>query len=181
MYFVFNTYEEACDCRPEFDSELAARRREMAEHYSKRSEESWERSDTDGCVTQWCLDISARDANNEAGLADNGGMSVFKVLLDASTGEVVGSTVHIFQSRFHYGNEYKWAVRRNGKTEWVTDYKRESGFAAKGLRVGWILAPGKYYSRRPGNHLPEQRGLSGLASYSGKSLGIDYDAAGLRP
>jgi hypothetical protein len=63
----------------------------------------------------------------------------------------------------------------------VIDYECESGFAAKGLSVAWMLAPAKLYSRLPGNHLPEQRGLSGLASYHGKSVGIDYEAAGLRP
>ena len=44
-----------------------------------------------------------------------------------------------------------------------------------------MVAPAKMYARYPGNHLPEQRGLSGLASYTGKSVGIDYDAIGMRP
>ena len=74
-------------------------------------------------------------------------------------------------------------MRRSGcdKTQWVTDYKRESGFAEKNLKAAWMLAPAKFYSRHPADHTPEPRGMGGLASYRGKSLGIDYDAIGLRP
>lgn len=183
FYFVFPTYKEAQAAIPHFDSEASKQLREKAAEWRRREEESFQRCDTDGCVTQWCNAISASDADHAAKLSDNGNLSVFKVLVDSSTGEVVGNTIHIFQSRFHYGNEYKWAVRRSGaeKAQWVTDYKRESGFASKGLSVAWMVAPAKLYSRRPGNHLPEQRGMSGLASYHGKSIGIDYEATGLRP
>lgn len=183
FYFVFPTYEEASTLLPRFDSDDSKRLREQAAEYRRREQESFDRCDTDGCVSQWCQSISARDSDRAAELADQGNLSVFQVLVDKATGEVVATTVHIFQSRFHYGNEYKWAVRRNGanKAEWVTVYKRESGYAAKGLAVAWMVAPAKLYTRLPGNHLPEQRGLSGLASYSGKSVGIDYDAIGLRP
>ena len=63
----------------------------------------------------------------------------------------------------------------------MTDYKRESNYATKGLKTAWMVAPAKLYARSPGNHLPEPKGMSGLASYHGKSVGIDYDSAGLRP
>ena len=183
FYFVFPTYEEAEAALPEFESEQAVALREKAADCIRREQESFERCDTDGCVTQWLLSCSAGDYAREAAIANAGGLQIFKVLLDSNTGEVVGNTIHAFQSRFHYGTEYKWAVRRNGSTkaEWVTDYKRPSGFAAKGLTVAWMLAPAKLYGRLPGNHLPEPRGMSGLASYHGKSLDIDYEAAGLRP
>jgi hypothetical protein len=183
FYFIFSTKEEAYAALPHFDSETSKQLREQAAEWRRREEESFQRCDTDGCVTQWCHAISARDADYSAGLEDNGNLSVFKVLVDSSTGEVVGNTIHTFKSRFHYGNEHKWAVRRSDaeKTQWVTDYKREANFASKGLSVAWIVAPAKLYVRHPGNHLPEQKGLSGLASYHGKCVGIDYDAAGLRP
>lgn len=183
FYFVFPTYEEAIEALPKFDSPDSQSLRQHSEECARRSVESFERSDTDGCVSQWCNDTLARDYDRAAKLADQANMEVFKVLVDSQTGEVVGNTIHVFQSRFHRGSEYKWAVRRNGaeKAEWVTDYKRDSGFAAKGLVVAWMVAPAKLYSRCPGNHLLEQRGISGLASYHGKSVGIDYEAAGLRP
>lgn len=183
FYMVFPSSEEAYAALPQFDSDASKRLREQAAEWRRREQESFDRCDTDGSVSQWCSAISARDADHAAELADHGNLSVFKVLVDSSTGEVVGNTIHVFQSRYHYGSEYKWAVRRNGaeKAQWVTDYKRESGFAAKGLTVAWMVAPAKLYSRDPGNHLPEQRGFSGLSSYHGQSVGIDYDAAGLRP
>ena len=183
FYFVHPTREEAEATLPHFDSEDSKRLRARAEESRRREEESFQRSDTDGCVSQWCHAVTARDSDRAAELADQANLDVFKVLVDAVTGEVVATTIHIFESRFHYGNEYKWAVRRSGsqKAEWVTDYKRESGFAAKGLAVAWIVAPAKLYTRLPGNHLPEPKGMSSLASYHGKSVGIDYDAIGLRP
>lgn len=183
FYFVFPTYEEASAALPEFQSEDSKKLLEQAEEHRRRSEESFQRSDTDGCVTQWCNDISARDCARAAELADHGNLDIFKVLVDAQTGEVVATTVHVFQNRFSYGNAYKWAVRRtpDQKAEWVTDYKREKNFTDRGLMVAWMLAPAKLYGRHPANHLPEQRGLSGLASYSGKMVGIDYDAIGMRP
>jgi len=183
FYFVFPSYEEAAQALPQFESEEAKSLREKAEEQRRRSDESWERSDTDGCVSQWCQDITARDYTYAAELSNQGNLDIFKVLVDTETGQVVANTIHVFQSRFHHGNEHKWAVRRNGaeKAEWVTDYKRPAGFASRNLAVAWMLAPAKLYARRPGNHLPEQRGLSGLASYRGKSMDIDYEAAGLRP
>ena len=183
FYFVFPTSEEAHAAIPQFDSDTGKKLREQAAEWRRREQESFDRCDTDGCVTQWCQSISASDDDRAAALADSGNLAVFRVLIDTNTGEVVGNSIHVFESRFHYGNEYKWAVRRSGaeKTEWVTDYKRESGFAAKSLSVAWMVAPAKLYRNLPSNHLPVPKGLSGLASYHGKSLGIDYDVAGLRP
>lgn len=183
FYFVFASQDEARAYLPSFNSPEAVALRQKAEQHAQNERDSFDRCDTDGCVTQWCSAIFSRDAVVGAELADTGNMDVFKVLLDAETGEVVATTIHTFQSRYTYGNEYKWAVRRNGseKAQWVTDYKRESSYAAKGLKTAWIIAPAKLYARHPGNHLPEQKGLSGLASYRGKLVGIDYDSAGLRP
>mgnify|MGYP003341767788 FL=1 len=183
FYFLFETQDEAVKALPSFDSDEAIALREKVAYWRQREEESFQRSDTDGCVSQWCMSISAMDCDRQAELADQGNLSVFKVLVDTQTGELVGTTIHTFKSRFHYGNERKWAVRRSGcdKTQWVTDYKRESGFAEKNLKAAWMLAPAKFYSRHPADHTPEPRGMGGLASYRGKSLGIDYDAIGLRP
>ena len=183
FYFVYPTYEAAQASLPQFDSENGKQLRKQASEWQRREEESFQRCDTDGSVSQWCHSISARDNARAAALSDNSNLAVFQVLLDSATGEVVANTIHVFRSRFHYGNEYKWAVRRSGaaKVQWVTNYKRASGFASKGLRVAWIVAPAKLYTRCPGNHLPEPTGTSGLASYHGKSIGIDYNASGLRP
>ena len=183
FYIITETQEEAAALLPSYESEQSRVLRERAEEHRRREQESFDRCDTDGYVSQWCSSISARDADEAAALADRGDLSVFPVLVDAVTGELVAITIHVFQNRYSYGNEYKWAVRRQGaqKAEWVTDFKRESNFGKKGLRKAWMIAPAKLYGRHPGNHLPEQRGLSGLVSYHGKSIGIDYDAIGMRP
>ena len=126
FYFVFATRDEADAALPRFQSDESIALRQRAEESRRREEESFQRCDTDGFVSQWCHSITANDADRSAELADQANLSVFKVLVDVETGEVVGNTIHIFESRFHYGNEYKWAVRRNGaeKAQWVTDYKR---------------------------------------------------------
>lgn len=189
FYFVFDTYEEAAVCLPQFESDQAAKLRKESDDARHRSNESWERSDTDGCVTQWCSDITAAEKLREAELANHGYLVVRPALMDIKSGEIVAACVHMMQSKFHYGTDYLWKVYRptgrfgnNGKefmTEWVRDAKRESTFTKKGLRKVFVLAPGKMYSRSPGNHLPEGRGLSGLASYHGKFADIDFEASGL--
>lgn len=60
----------------------AAYWRERAKALRARSRESWERSDTDGCVSQWCDDKSAIEAEVRAEILDNGGRSVFPGLYE---------------------------------------------------------------------------------------------------
>lgn len=49
----------------------------MAEEAALRSRESFERSDTDGFVTQWCNDLSARKYSEQARIKRNGGKAFF--------------------------------------------------------------------------------------------------------
>lgn len=179
FYFVFATYEEAIEHLPKFNSDEGVALRQHAEDSRRREEESFQRSDTDGCVSQWCHSITAQEKVREAELRDSGSMIVRPALVDIESGQVVAACVHILQSKFHYGSDYVWKVHRNGRTEWVGDAKRESTFTKKGLRKVYVLAPGAMYARGPGNHLPEPRGLGGLASYSGKYPYFDYRASGL--
>jgi hypothetical protein len=51
--------------------------RQMAADSEQRSRESWERSDTDGFLSQWANDISARMYRLQAEIADAGGKSTF--------------------------------------------------------------------------------------------------------
>lgn len=189
FYFVFGTYEEAEACLPMFDSDEAIKLRAEAEEASRRSEESWARSDTDGFLSQWASDITALEKKREAELADHGRMVVRPALMDIKSGEIVAACCHTMPSKFHHGADHSWKVYRptgrygnNGQEfqwEWVGDAKRASTFEKKGLRKVFVLAPGKMYSRSPGNHMPEARGLSGCANYTGKYAGIDYEASGL--
>lgn len=186
-YMVFDTYEEACACQPQYKSEREALLLAEAERHRRLEQESWERSDTDGCVTQWCNSIGAQEKAREVELANHGYTVVRPALLDIATGQIVAALVYIEVDRFRgYGNTYKWRVRRANPAltqyrgiEFVTDYKRDANFEKLGLRKVWVLAPARMCSRSPGDMTPEPRGLGGLASYSGKHAYIDYEAAGL--
>lgn len=57
-----------------FEGHTAAEWRQMATDAVKRSQESWERSDTDGFLSQWASDTMARRYNTIADVADNNGM-----------------------------------------------------------------------------------------------------------
>lgn len=183
FYFVFATQDEAHEALPKFDSAKAVTLRADAADARRREEESFQRSDTDGFLSQWASSITAQEKDREATLADNGGLVIRPVLVDIVSGEVVAACVHQNKSLHHYGTDYTWKVYRpTGKyngVDYVGDAKRKSTFTKKGLRKAWVMAPGKMYSRSPGNHLPEQRGLGGCASYSGKHADIDYNASGL--
>jgi hypothetical protein len=51
--------------------------RQEAEQSRNRSQESFERSDTDGFLTQWASDLSARLADTRAVILENGGKANF--------------------------------------------------------------------------------------------------------
>jgi len=183
FYFVFGTFEEALACMPKFDSDKANKLREESDRAHQASQESWERSDTDGFLSQWALDITAREKVREAELYDQGCMVLRPALMDIETGEIVAACIHISPSRFNPGGtDYQWKVYKpKGQWNWFWcgDAKRESTFEKKGLKKVYVMAPGKMYSRSPGNHMPEGRGLSGAANYHGKFADIDYEASGL--
>ncbi len=182
FYFVFGTFEEACAALPKFESDAAVKLREEAAKAREREEESFQRCDTDGFLSQWALSITAQEKERQASLHNQGCLIIREALIDIETGEVVAACLHTSKSKFHYGTEYQWKVykkRDNWDWFWCGDVKRDSTFEKKGLKKVFVMAPGKMYSRGPGNHLPEARGLSGAASYNGKFADIDYEASGL--
>lgn len=56
----------------------------MASNAERKEQESFERSDTDGCVTQWCLSFSAREYRAKAELLRNGNKMTFKGLYEGT-------------------------------------------------------------------------------------------------
>lgn len=98
----------------------------------QRAADSWERSDTDGFVTQWASDLTASEKRAQADILDNGGTAWFAALVDADTGEWV-------PSKLIYGFDGTcWAIlgpdgRFTG--EFVTAFpKREATMLRKGYR-----------------------------------------------
>jgi hypothetical protein len=63
-------------------TKTAAEYRQEAAEHRRREQESFERSDTDGCVSQWCHSLSAREADARARIADNGGVARFTGLYE---------------------------------------------------------------------------------------------------
>ncbi len=69
--------------------ELRAKAAECAE----RSEESFQRCDTDGFLSQWANDLTARLYRTQADLVDNGGVDEFLGLCKIATGERVRAKI----------------------------------------------------------------------------------------
>lgn len=67
----------------------AAEWREEASACHRRSQESWERSDTDGFLSQWASDQMALRYQRLAAVAENGGMVEALAFVDLATGELV--------------------------------------------------------------------------------------------
>lgn len=188
FYFVFDSYDEAAAALPQFDSDRAKALRQRAEEKRRREQESFDRCDTDGFLTQWCLSIGASEDAREAEMENSGCLVIEPALMDIESGEIVAACVRIMSNRFaSWQTELKWQVMRPIKKAdsrefpwfWCTDYKKPGNFEKFGLRKVWVMAPGVMLSRSPGNRMPEPRGISGLGNYSGKYPYIDYQAAGL--
>ncbi len=178
MYFVFETYEDAYDALPQFESDVAKELREAAKQYRRDAHESFERCDTDGFLSQWAFGVTASQREREADLADNGNLGLFPALLDES-GQV-HARVYKFPHKFNPGAcSAVFKVQRGERAEWVNaNYKRDSSYAERGLRKVWIIAPARVMPD-PFNRMPEKRGLSGCAGYTGEYARLDADAAGL--
>lgn len=58
--------------------------REEANRNHQRAQESWERSDTDGFLTQWSCGLSAQLSNTKADIVENGGKAEFVGLYEGS-------------------------------------------------------------------------------------------------
>lgn len=184
FYFVFPSYDDAFDALPQFESDRARELMAEAEAARQREQESFDRCDTDGCVSQWCQSITASEKQREAELANRGYLTIAPALLDEATGRIVCACMTIRSNPFAtWQTQHVWIFKRTpdaAKREYVTDYKRESNFTKLGLRKVFLLVPAVMLPRHPGNITDEPRGLSGLASYHGKSAYIDLKAAGFR-
>lgn len=165
-YAIFTTSDEAYANLPNTPNGGDVARAKAQNNLAARIE-SEQRSDTDGFVSQYCFSLNRSKELAEAQIADHGGMAVFRVLVDATTNELVSTKLYeLFNHFAGFGFVDKWRVVRDGKVEWVTDYKRPGNFTKKGLKVAWMIAPayatlasvGEFSQREEG------RGFSGLSS-----------------
>lgn len=64
--------------------EMAQESREASKRAAKRRQESWERSDTDGFLTQWAAGKTSSLENRRCGILENGGKAEFTGLYEGN-------------------------------------------------------------------------------------------------
>jgi hypothetical protein len=141
----------------------AARLREEAAAVDRRVQESWERSDTDGFLSQWAGNLTAQLARAKADLLEAGGVATFPGLYDRVTGVRVRARLVDVPAYGAYNGETvsKWVVldSRDNAVHWVPAFKR--GPRSKLFQLGFEerdeTAPAQAVMKGRG------RGLSGTA------------------
>lgn len=129
-------------------AELAAGLRAYAAEFSRRSQESFDRCDTDGFLSQRALDMGAAEARVAAGLADDRGLSEVDALFDAETGELLPAK--LINGR--YG--LVWGVLETADpssrvVRWInyssaSSAKRRAAFyRSKGVTLGSVRVPAR--------------------------------------
>ena len=111
--------------------------RAEATRHNRTAEESFERSDTDGFLSQWASGVSERKASALARLAENDGRAYFRIYLDEN-----GEPVPARSIQTKYGNRVavfaSWAdcCRRGGEViEWLSWKKADARY-----EFGWFEA-----------------------------------------
>lgn len=128
----------------------------------QRREESFNRCDTDGFVSQWANGITAQLKRANAEIADNGGLAEFPCLLDATTGARVDAKLVEVRNRYTHGTDLKWvlstAAERFYGRKWIPSGKRSRIQKQLGLMEGTEMAPAVAVTAGGG------KGLSGACS-----------------
>lgn len=77
-------------------------------------EESFQRCDTDGFLSQWAHGITAELNNRQEEILRDGGSATFRVLIDSKTGELVATQqVRFPHPVMHWQSTTKWKVHRD--------------------------------------------------------------------
>lgn len=82
---------------------------EAARHFQDESD-SFDRCDTDGCVSQFASNLSGRLESAKADIARRGGVWDFQGLFDAETGERVHARQVSVYNKYKYDYEMKWVL-----------------------------------------------------------------------
>lgn len=138
------------------NSEITAEAlREKAAQHTQDANESWERSDTDGFLSQWASGINAQLANAQARIVDNGGVAQFPALFT-----VDGEFVPARPIESKYGTRWMVLDTAGKATGEFLPYfpKRRDTLAKRGYVEGFVTRPA--WARCEGSG----RGLSGLCS-----------------
>lgn len=135
------------DRTPEQWEQLAEELRQEARECVRRSQESWDRSDTDGFMSQWASDQTAKEYRVGADLAESHGYVEVDALFDLDGN--IASTHHGYSD---YGEYWRLnadaAAKNNGKvffnpSKARKDETRYNNNHKKGFVVGRIKVRGK--------------------------------------
>lgn len=122
------------------------RAKALAQRQAK--EESFDRSDTDGFLSQWAHGLCAQRDDLQAIVVENGGRSSFPALFDLQGRLVAAKLIHI-QSKFHRGTDTMWGILAkddptSAVVKWVKAFPaRTSTLEKKGYREGQVFAKAK--------------------------------------
>lgn len=124
----------------------------------KREQESFERSDTDGFLSQWAMSMSARKADLQIEILKNGGHAQFLVLVDKDD-NVVSTEMVSFKNKYTFSYDTFWKVDKDryGR-RWIPIGRRSRIQKQLGLREDHRWFPA--YAAIAGSGT----GLSGCAS-----------------
>lgn len=120
--------------------------REAARQSRQRAEDSFQRCDTDGFVSQWASGMMSQHDALLASLADDGGLATFPALFDLE-GHLVPAKLIPTRYGMSWGifSSTEQALKRGGQiVEWVSfigygDHPRATkNLAAKGYREGTV-------------------------------------------
>lgn len=162
------------------DPKDAAAARARANAAAKRGQDSWERSDTDGSLTQWASGIRAEHHRMEAELIENGGKTEFSALFDKDGNMVPAKRVNM-PDRFNPGRtKTAWAVLSDPNDpsspvkEWINESSsgnmktQEAYLAKKGYTMGTVRVPAYVADRGDG--------INVRSVYERKDRGFSPDA-----
>jgi hypothetical protein len=128
----------------------------------RRREESFDRCDTDGFLSQWANGIDAQLKRANADILDNGGLAEFPCLLDATTGARVDAKLVEVTNRYTHGKEMKWVLAPGAERfygrKWIPSGARSRIQKQLGLMEGAEMAPAVAVTAGGG------KGLSGACS-----------------
>lgn len=172
---IFETREQAeahLETLPA-DAEAVERHTQKGRKHHDDREESFQRCDTDGFVSQWASGLTGSLEQQRARLSSHDHQNVFRVLVDADTGELASTKcVEVFNRFAGFGTVDRWVVTKpKGERDvWLTDYKRPENFVKKGYRLAWATA--KAYARLDGKG-------TGLSGHAWVATHIDREAEGI--
>ena len=129
------------------ENKTAQELRQSAARHDQEANESFERSDTDGFMSQWASGVVAQEERLQADIVENGGKWEFQALFDLD-----GNLVAAKKIETQYG--WSWGIfaddsGRGRFTGWFNESKarkeetRIANDAKKGYYVGSVLAPAK--------------------------------------